>query len=297
MTENTILTKNAILTGILTDGGVVSVSALEKFISELPEKALNLGIRLVVALILLFIGSRLIRLIRKIAKKSMEKVKADATVISFMDSFLKVALYVVLILMLAASVGVDAATIVALLGSAGVAIGLALQGSLSNLAGGVLIMLLKPFTVGDYIQESSTAKEGTVTEIKIFYTTLVTPDHKTVILPNGSLSNSAITNFTRQRIRRVDVKVSVSYGADLLKAKEVLMDVLNRNEKTLEKKDKAVLVESLGDNGVQMILRCWCKASDYWDVFYGNTEAAKLALDEAGIEIPFPQMDVHMIEK
>ncbi len=291
------MTGNTILTEVLTDGGVVSVSALENFINELPAKALSLGIRLVVALILLFIGSRLIRLIRKIAKKSMEKVKADATVITFMDSFLKVALYVVLVLMLAASVGVDAATIVAVLGSAGVAIGLALQGSLSNLAGGVLIMLLKPFTVGDYIQESSTAKEGTVTEIKIFYTTLVTPDHKTVVMPNGSLSNSAITNYTRQRIRRVDVKLSVSYKADLEQTRQVLLAVLNDNEKVLEKREKSVMVEELGDSGVNLILRCWCKASDYWDVYFGNTEAAKLALDAAGIEIPFPQMDVHMIEK
>ncbi len=291
------MTENTILTEVLTDGGVVSVSALENFMNELPAKALSLGIRLVVALILLFIGSRLIRLIRKIAKKSMEKVKADATVITFMDSFLKVALYVVLVMMLAASVGVDAATIVAVLGSAGVAIGLALQGSLSNLAGGVLIMLLKPFTVGDYIQESSTAKEGTVTEIKIFYTTLVTPDHKTVVLPNGSLSNSAITNYTRQRIRRVDVKLSVSYGADLSKTRQVLLEVLNANEKVLEKREKSVMVEELGDSGVNLILRCWCKASDYWDVYFGNTEASKLALDAAGIEIPFPQMDVHMIEK
>ncbi len=291
------MTENELLTALLTDGGVVSMSAMEKFISELPEKALSLGVRLLIALLLLFIGSRVIRLIRKIVKKSMEKVKAEATVISFMDSFLKVSLYVVLILMLAASVGVDAASIVAILGSAGVAIGLALQGSLSNLAGGVLIMLLKPFSVGDYIQESSTSKEGTVKDIKIFYTSLLTPDHKTVILPNGSLANSAITNYTRQRIRRVDVKLSVSYKADLEKTREVLLEVLNSNPKALENKEKVVYVEKLGDNGVELILRCWSKAGDYWDVFFGNTEAAKVALDQAGIEIPYPQMDVHMKEK
>ena len=196
--------------------------------------------------------------------------------------------------MLASSFGVDAASIVAVLGSAGVAIGLAIQGSLSNLAGGVLILLLKPFRVGDYIVESSTGKEGTVTEIQIFYTRLLTVDNKTVILPNGSLANNSIVNITAQANRRMDISVSVSYSADLKRTKEVLFNVLQKDEAVLKDKERVVFVDELGASGVNLGVRCWFKQEDYWAGKWRITENCKLALDEAGIEIPFNQLDVHL---
>ena len=203
----------------LTDNVIQEVQQKEgliaSFLDTLPEKALNLGIRIGLALIFFFIGVQLIKLIRKIIRKSMSRAGAETGVIQFVDSFVKASLYIILILTLASSFGVDAASIVALLGSAGVAVGLAVQGSLSNLAGGVLILLLKPFKVGDYIVEGSSGKEGTVKEIQIFYTKLLTYDNQTIILPNGNLANNTIVNVTAAESRRCDVKVSVAYSAEM----------------------------------------------------------------------------------
>ena len=272
----------------------VTPDVIEKFFSTLPEKALSLGSRILLAVLFFFIGVQLIKILRKIIRKSMERAEAEIGVIQFVDSFLKAALYVVLVFTLATSFGVDAASIVALLGSAGVAIGLAVQGSLSNLAGGVLILLLKPFKVGDYIMESTTGKEGTVKEIQIFYTKLATADNKIIVLPNGNLANNTITNVTASAYRRVDVSVGISYHSDIKKAKEVLQRVLVEDEKTLKDKDLLVFVDSLGESCVNLGVRCWFNNEDYWDGKWRITENCKYALDEAEIEIPFPQVDVHM---
>lgn len=270
------------------------VSAIKNFVQQLPEKALDLSVRVLMAVLFFFIGIQAIKLIRKIVKKAMTKAEAEVGAIQFMDSFLKIALYLVLIMMLASSFGLDAASIVAVLGSAGVAVGLALQGSLSNLAGGVLILILKPFRVGDYIIESATGKEGVVQEIHIFYTRLTTGDNKTIILPNGSLANTSIVNVSREATRRVDVTVGISYNADILKAKEVLMEVLTSDEAVLKDKDMVVFVGNLGASSVDMGVRCWVNSADYWTVTWRVTENCKLALDKAGIEIPFNQLDVHV---
>lgn len=266
---------------------------VEKFLLELPEKVLHLGIRVLLALLAFIIGVQLIKLIRKIVKKSMTRAGAETGAVQFVDSFIKAALYVLLVLMIASSFGVDAASIVALLGSAGVAIGLAIQGSLSNLAGGVLILLLKPFRVGDYIQESATGYEGTVKEIQIFYTKLLTPDNKAVILPNGQLANNSIVNAS-QKDRRMDIIVGVSYKADLKRAKEVLEAVLREDEAVLKDKDMLVFVSELGSSSVDIGVRCWFSKEDFWPGKWRVTEKCKLALDAAGIEIPFNQLDVHI---
>ncbi len=273
---------------------VMKPGILKSFLEKLPEKALQLGVRVLLAVLCFLIGVQLIKLIRKIIKKSMQRAGAELGAVQFVDSFVKAALYILLVLMLASSFGVDAASIVAVLGSAGVAIGLAIQGSLSNLAGGVLILLLKPFRVGDYIVESSTGKEGTVTEIQIFYTRLLTVDNKTVILPNGSLANNSIVNITAQANRRMDISVSVSYSADLKRTKEVLLNVLQKDEAVLKDKERVVFVDELGASGVNLGVRCWFKQEDYWAGKWRITENCKLALDEAGIEIPFNQLDVHL---
>lgn len=273
---------------------VMKPGILKSFLEKLPEKALQLGVRVLLAVLCFLIGVQLIKLIRKIIKKSMQRAGAELGAVQFVDSFVKAALYILLVLMLASSFGVDAASIVAVLGSAGVAIGLAIQGSLSNLAGGVLILLLKPFRVGDYIVESSTGKEGTVTEIQIFYTRLLTVDNKTVILPNGSLANNSIVNITAQANRRMDISVSVSYSADLKRTKEVLLNVLQKDEAVLKDMERIVFVDELGASGVNLGVRCWFKQEDYWAGKWRITENCKLALDEAGIEIPFNQLDVHL---
>lgn len=271
-----------------------SKSTFSAFLTELSTGALHLGIRVVLAILLFLIGTQVIRLVRRIVKKSMERANAEVGAKQFVDSFLKAALYVVLVLVLADSCGVDAASIVAVLGSAGVAIGLAVQGSLSNLAGGVLILLLKPFKVGDYIIESLTGKEGTVTEIQIFYTKLLTFDNRSVVLPNGSLANNSLVNVTAQDCRRMDFTVHVSYKADLKKAKEVLTRVLEEDAAVIKEKEHIVFVNELGSSSVELGVRCWLLQPDFWPGKWRLMENCKLALDEAGIEIPFNQLDVHL---
>jgi len=264
------------------------------FTASLGSTLLDLGCRILFVVICWLVGVQLIKFVRKAVRRGMERANADVGVIQFVDSFLKAALYVVMGFMVAASFGVDAASIVALLGSAGVAIGLAVQGSLSNLAGGVLILLLKPFKVGDYIIESSTGKEGTVEEIQIFYTKLVTMDNQVVILPNGNLANNSIVNVTAKDCRRFDLTVGVSYDSDLRKTKEILQNLAQRNPKVLQEKGISVFVDELAESCVKVRLLCYLHNDDYWQEKWNLTEAAKYALDDAGITIALPQLDVHV---
>lgn len=261
---------------------------------ELPSKALNFGVKVLLCVLLFLIGVKIIQFIRKMLRKSMEKAGAEEGVRSFVDSFVKAALYVLLGFVLLSWFGVDTASIVALVGSAGVAIGLAIQGSLSNLAGGVLIMLLKPFKVGDFIKEDTHGNMGTVTEIQIFYTKLSTIDNQVVVLPNGSLANTSLTNASGNKERRMDVQVGISYSADLKKAKEVLLSLLEENEKVLKEREVRVFVEELADSAVILNMRCYFAQEDFWEEKWRMTEEAKLALDRAGIEIAYPQLDVHV---
>ena len=191
------------------------------FMTGVTGTIFQLVLRVLITIVIFFVGAKLIKLLLRIVQKSMEKAKAERGVITFVISFLRVALYVVLAFMIASRLGVDAASIVALLGSAGVAIGLAIQGSLSNFAGGVLILLLKPFRVGDYIIDAN-GKEGFVSEVQIFYTKLQTIDNKVIILPNGNLANNSITNVTAEKTRRLDIALQISYGSDMKLAKEVI---------------------------------------------------------------------------
>lgn len=267
---------------------------LENFLRALPDKALDLGVRILFAVIFFFIGVQIIKLVRKIVVKTMKRADAETGAIQFVESFVKAALYVLLVFMLASHFGVDAASIVALLGSAGVAIGLAVQGSLSNLAGGVLILLLKPFKVGDYIIEGVGKLEGTVSEIQIFYTKLVTPDNKVIVLPNGNLANNSLINVTAANCRRLDIPIGISYDADIRKAKEALQKVLQKDTKIMSDKECLVVVDELADSCVKLLVRCWFLNDDYWDGKWRLTEECKYALEEAGITIPYPQIDVHV---
>lgn len=274
--------------------GNLKPGVIEAFLNELPSKALSFGVKVLLCVLLFLIGVKIIQLVRKMLRRSMEKAGAEEGVRSFVDSFVKAALYVLLGFVLLSWFGVDTASIVALVGSAGVAIGLAIQGSLSNLAGGVLIMLLKPFKVGDFIREDTHGNMGTVTEIQIFYTKLSTVDNQVVVLPNGSLANTSLTNASGNRERRMDVQVGISYSADLKKAKEVLLSLLEENEKVLKEREVRVFVEELADSAVILNMRCYFAQEDFWEEKWRMTEEAKLALDEAGIEIAYPQLDVHM---
>lgn len=278
----------------LTQGEEIDIGVIEQFLSELPDKAFQLGIRVVFAILFFLIGSRVIKIVRKMVKKSLLRGNAEQGVVQFLDSFIKAGLYVVLALAIASGFGVDAASVIAVLGSAGVAIGLAIQGSLANLAGGVLILLLKPFKVGDYIKEDTIGNEGTVEEIQLFYTRLVTPENKIIVLPNGNLANASLTNVTYAPDRRLDIKIGISYQSDIKRAKEVLLELITQDAFTLKEKELFVYVDELAESAVILGVRCWFKNEDYWPGKWRITENIKYALDENGIEIPFPQMDVHI---
>lgn len=274
--------------------GEINVDLIQRYMQELPDKALRFGIRVLLALVFFLIGIQIIKLVRRIVRRSLKRGNADVGVIQFLDSFIKVVLYVILLFMIASEFGLDAASVIALLGSAGVAIGLAVQGSLSNFAGGVLILLLKPFKVDDYIKVDNEGHEGTVREIQLFYTKLATPDNHVVIIPNGSLANSSIMNISTLGERKMDIPVTISYDADIRRAKEVLMNILNNDEAVMQEKDHRVFVQELADSGVKLIVRCWADNEKYWECRWRITEQIKYALDEAGIAIPYPQLDVHI---
>ena len=261
------------------------IGLIEQFVEKLPEKALSLGIRVLLAGVVFFLGLQLIRLLRRLVDKSLSRTNADRGVAQFLDSLIKIGLTALLVLMIAISFGLDATSVMAMLGSVGVAFALALQGSLSNCAGGVLILLQKPFVVGDYI-----------IEIQLFYTKLQTADDVFITLPNGSLANNNITNYSTVETRRMDVMIGISYDADLKQAKEVLTGVLEREPRILQDRDKKVFVKDLADSAVILQVRCWFLNGDYWDGRAAVLEACKLALDENEIAIPYPQMDIHVKE-
>lgn len=268
------------------------IDRFQRYIDEYLPGVVAFGLRVLMALVVFFIGSRIIRLFRRIVRRSMERAGADVGVIQFIDSLLKALLYFVLVMLIASGFGVDTTSVVALAGSAGLAAGLALQGSLANFAGGVLLLMVKPFKVGDYIIQGDL--EGTVSEIQMIYTCLLTPDNRKVVIPNGKLADNSLINVTAQEKRRLDIDVGISYTADLKKAKETGMELLEREERVLKEEERLTVVSELADSAVILKLRFWVKPEDYWNVKWDMTEAVKLAFDAEGIEIPFNQVDVHI---
>ena len=271
------------------------IDRFQRYIDEYLPGVVAFGLRVLMALVLFFIGSRLIKLLRRIVRRSMERAGADVGVMQFIDSILKAFLYFVLVMLIASSFGVDTTSVVALVGSAGLAAGLALQGSLANFAGGVLLLMVRPFKVGDYIIQGDL--EGTVSEIQMIYTYLLTPDNRKVVIPNGKLADNSLINVTAQEKRRLDIDVGISYTADLKKATETSMKLLEREERVLKEEEHMVVVSELADSAVILKLRFWVKPEDYWSVKWDMTEAVKLAFDAEGIEIPFNQVDVHIREE
>ncbi|MDD3415598.1 MAG: mechanosensitive ion channel [Lachnospiraceae bacterium] len=275
----------------------VNPSVVETFMKQLPEKAIDLGVRVLITLILLFVGLQLIKILRKFIRKSMERAKVEIGAIQFVDSCVKIVLYAILIMTIVVRFGVDATSIVAVIGSLGLTIGLALQGSLANFAGGVLILMMKPFKVGDYIIEDTNKNEGIVTEIRIFYTTLHTIDNRVIVIPNGTLANNSLTNATKMKDRRLDLIVGISYNTDLLKAKEILRNIIESDEEVNKKSEIVVYVDSLGESSVNIGIRVWVKTDVYHPTKWRITENIKLEFDKNGIKIPFRQLDVNLNQK
>lgn len=266
----------------------------EWFLQKAPASLMDLLVRVVLCIVFFLVGTRVISLIRKVIKKMLGRTNAGSEVVQFLDSAMKVGMYAFLIVQIAVSLGLDATSIATVFGTATAAIGLAFQGSLKNCIGGILILMLHPFHVGDYIIESAYQQEGTVKEITIFYTRLATIDNKTILVPNGALADTSIVNVTGADKRRVEIKVGISYSSDIRLAKQVLEGLIQKNEKICKEDDYAVFVDQLADSSVIIGLRCWTKTGDFWSVKCSLTEEIKYAFDENGISIPFPQMDVHV---
>lgn len=246
------------------------------------------------ALIVWVIGKKILKTLLKVLGKALDRSRLDEGVTKFMLSLSRFAGNVVLVIMIIDILGFDTTSFIAVLGSAGIALGMSLQGSLANVAGGILILLFKPFAVGDYIVAGG--YEGNVTTIDLLYTKLITIDNKTVTIPNGTLSNSSIVNVASQPQRRLDIQIGIGYSSDLKLAKRLLLDAMNKQAGVLTDKDIMVVVKSLDDSCVTLETRCWVMTSDYWNVRFALLEGYKETFDDNGIEIPFNQMDVHIVQ-
>ena len=259
-----------------TQEAVKQVGQLTQYMQDNIPKLITFGLQVVAALIAFAIGRLVIKWIRKIVRRSFERSEADKGVEQFVDSLLKYGLYAILIFTLISSIGFDTTSVAALMASGGVAIGLALQGSLSNFAGGVLILLLKPFVVGDYIIEDTNGKEGTVKEIQIFYTKLSTIDNKTIVIPNGMLTNNSITNATAKDERQLDLRVGISYDSDIKQAKAVIEKLLAEDDGIIKNEQINVFVHELADSAVVLGIRAWVKNEEYWNTRWRMLEEMAL---------------------
>lgn len=267
------------------------------YISDNVPGIIDFLIRILLTFVFFVIGRKIIKISVDFLRKSMLRADVDAGVQQFISSMVRFSMYGILIATIAVRFGIESTSVAALLGSAGVALGLALQGSLSNFAGGLLILILKPFVVGDYILEDTNKNEGVVKEIQIFYTKLQSVDNKIVVIPNGILANSSLTNITGQDMRRIDLKIHIAYSANLLLAKKILLELLTNNEKISHEKDILVVVDELAESSVVIGCKGWVNTQDYWAVKWQLLEDIKLTFDEKGIEIPFNQLEVHIGNK
>lgn len=271
-----------------------SKSTLENLAEKAIDKSTEYGIRILLAIIFIVIGFKLSKFLIRTIRKSLEKHGVDPSVTGFLASLSDIVLKILILLTAAHGLGIAVTSFLTVLGSAGIAVGLALQGSLSNLAGGVLILILKPYRIGDYIKTENNGIEGTVTSIDIFYTKLKSTDNQTIVVPNGTLSNSSIVNVTKAEYRRVDLEVEIAYKADIRVAKETLKQVIEREQRIIIDKGLDIFVSELGESGVLMGIHAWVKTEDYWSVRWAVLEQIKYAFDEAEIEIPYRTVDVNV---
>lgn len=262
--------------------------ALEKFYECLSTS----GLKIVIGLLLVWIGFKIITRVIKAANKVMERRNVDVTLASFLDGFMNICLKLLLVLMIMNYVGLSTSGIIALLGSAGIAVGLALKESLSNFAGGVIILFIRPFNVGDYIEGAG--ESGKVDKIGIFYTHMSTVDNKQILVPNGTLANGIVRNYTAQEMRRVDLTFCVGYDQDIRAVKNAIFSVINKEELILNEPEPFVAVSELADSSVNFITRVWTETDNYWKVYYSLLENVKIKFDEENISIPYPQMSIHV---
>lgn len=265
---------------------------METKLKEIVNVLTDSGIKILLALLFLYLGFKIIKMISRALSKDKLFKKMDPSLKSFLMSFVVSTLKIVLIISIAGFLGIPMASIITVLGSAAVAIGLALQGGLSNLAGGVMILFFKPFKIGDFVDTH--ADSGTVSDISLFYTTLTTIDNRVILLPNGNLINNPIINYSKMKERRLDLIISVDYASDIEKVKKVITDVILKDERILKEKDVFVRLNEMAESSLNFAVRVWIKSEDYWNVNFDLKENIKKALDKNKISIPFPQMDVHM---
>lgn len=267
---------------------------IQSLVDTKSSLLLRFGSKVLLVIVIFIIGHKLIGCVRSLIRRSMEHANTDAGIRQFADSLLKYGLHIMLVIVLANSLGIESTSMAALVASGGMTVSLAMQGSLSNLAGGILILTLKPFVVGDYIIEDTHKNEGTVKEIQIFYTKLATIDNKTIVIPNGALANNSLTNVTAKEYRQLDLRVDISYDADLKKTKQLLQGILENDPSIVSDKEINVFVDNLGDNSVVIGLRAWVKTEEYWESRWRILENVKLTLDKNHIEIPYNQLQVHL---
>ncbi|KYN87713.1 mechanosensitive ion channel protein [Vibrio cidicii] len=272
----------------LVDG----LAQAETWLTNNSDLFIQYGVNIISAIIILFIGNMIVKAVANSVAKVLESKQMDKAVVQFIHGLVRYLLFVIVLIAALGRLGVQTASVVAVIGAAGLAIGLALQGSLSNFAAGVLIVAFRPFKSGDYVEVGGVA--GSVEAIQIFQTVLKTPDNKMVVVPNSSVIGGPITNYSRHETRRVDMVIGVSYKSDLKKTKQVLRETLEKDPRILKDPDVTIGVHTLADSSVNFVVRPWVKTSDYWPVYFDNMQAIKEALDANGIEIPFPQMDVHL---
>ncbi len=288
-TENVLMTA-----GEVADDINKKANAFVEYLKTHIDTFIAFGFRILFAILMIIVGKIIIKLLLKICDRFFDRAGTEISVRKFLNSFIKAVLYIVLILVVCAQVGIETTSFIAVMGSAGLALGLSLQGSLSNFAGGILILLIKPFVVGDYIIDGGSGKEGKVSRIDLFYTHLITPDNKMVVIPNGTLANSNLTNLTTFDKRRVDIMVGISYSSDIKKAKELLEEIADKCQYVLKEEKVEVFVNSLDSSQVTLGIRVWTKTTDYWDALFQLNETIKYTFDENDIEIPFDQLEVHV---
>jgi len=268
---------------------------MDDLVVKLQEWAALYGLKVLGALVIFIVGRWVARLMRKLVRRLMDKAKADPTLVSFIGHLVYVLLMTFVIVAALGNLGVQTTSFIAVIGAAGLAVGLALQGSLANFAAGVLLIIFRPIKVGDFVEGAG--QTGTVEEIGIFTTVIVTPDNRTVTIPNAKLTGDNIVNYTEKGTRRVDLVVGVSYGDDLKKVRKAIEEVLSKDDRILDDPAPTIGVVELGDNSVNFAVRPWCDAAEYWNVYFDTLEALKMHFDAKDISIPFPQHDVHMIEE
>ncbi len=270
----------------------LSVDRMQGYVDTAVEMAMQYGPKLILAILVLIIGLWIIKRVTNVMAKGMEVSNTDATLARFLRNLASIVLKALLFISVASMVGIETTSFIAVLGAAGLAVGLALQGSLANFAGGVLVLMFRPYKVGDFVDAQGVA--GTVDAIQIFNTILKTPDNKVIIVPNGAISNGIITNFSAEETRRVDFVFGIGYDDDIEKARGLLLDIFSQDERVFSDPEPFVKVGNLNDSSVDFTCRVWANAADYWGVHFDTIEKVKATFDAENVSIPYPQTDVHL---